>query len=1189
MKNRLAYLILGIFAAAFTSCVSSFEEAPTTKYHTVYFTSAENGAGTKTGITIEDRLVTPDWRKTQPANVHLYETDAEGGISIGEDVEITLSDDNLTASFKTDFPMEWTIIVDPAMTLAKGAGTRSAGNAPYTYSAVVAQQAADGAFIVPSVQYPDAETLIDPDADFLIGYSRKSYADPHDYEEAVVDLYFDRPVSLSRISLSNFAGESEKVKSVTVRAESGLTGSATLADVDFASATVSFTAADESGELVLSYPDGTDVLEDGTFQAYFVSLPGQVTVTSLEVLTDQYRYTKTIEGGKEFTFSSASFKNINLDLSTAVREEVVPESVTWYKASVLEDGIGYLVVSNGNAMTVDGTTLGVFAVTEEEGVIVLDPTDEVAVFEAAAHVELYDEDDETAVAGHFTLSYGGQYLQRSSDSSTQVGAIGGIPDKVKYYVWEYDGEHLYHLSSSSYTFYLGYDDGWVFVYKETYPNTYLYTSRPPQELSFSETNVVYDLDSDEPFTAPELSGALTDVTYSSSNETVATVDASTGAVTLLKTGTVVITAVAAGNDAYQAGSASYTVVVTNSHVDTFYLASEILAGDSYLIVSNGYAMTVDGSTLGTLAVTENEGTIQIAASEVALFEAAAHVEYYSGTSAAGHFTLSYGGQYLQRSSDSSTQVGAIGGIPETAKYYVWEYDGEHLYHLSSASYTFYLGYDDGWVFVYKETYPNTYLYSTTPQKKAQRLSFSSESVYAVLGEPFTAPTLSGAKTTVTWSSSDETVATVDQDGNVTPVALGTATITASAVADDEYNAGSASYELTVTDGSVPTWYKVEEIEDGETYLIVSNGYALQNNDGSTAGVAVDVNDGVIVYDAPETVIWTATSSSSKFTFKNSGKYLYRGSSSVSISSSPSTWSYNSDSEYLTTGSSTTYYLYYSTSQSKWSSSSSSSSHTAAVYSRTAPRAAQTLSFSEASVSYDLAGEDPFTAPTLSGAETTVTYASSKTAVATVDAGTGEVTIVGVGTTTITASAEETDEYKAATASYTIRVTDSSLPVTTNRYVLASELEAGKNYLIVSGGYALKNNDGTAEAVAVEPVDDVIEFEPGEDDALVWTAAAESSLPDYGDFTLNNDGKYIRRPGSGGTSLTLEAASSFTKYFVWLYDGTHLYHNNLVGSSSSTQYIYWMYYDDSGSWKFVNKATTDPNHESAKVTQLYVEE
>lgn len=64
--------------------------------------------------------------------------------------------------------------------------------------------------------------------------------------------------------------------------------------------------------------------------------------------------------------------------------------------------------------------------------------------------------------------------------------------------------------------------------------------------------------------------------------------------------------------------------------------------------------------------------------------------------------------------------------------------------------------------------------------------------------------------------------------------------------------------------------------------------------------------------------------------------------------------------------------------------------------------------------------DPFTNTLTSTSDGTPTFESSKPAVATVDA-TGKVTIAGVGETTITASVAETETYKAAEASYTLRV------------------------------------------------------------------------------------------------------------------------------------------------------------------------
>lgn len=92
-------------------------------------------------------------------------------------------------------------------------------------------------------------------------------------------------------------------------------------------------------------------------------------------------------------------------------------------------------------------------------------------------------------------------------------------------------------------------------------------------------------------------------------------------------------------------------------------------------------------------------------------------------------------------------------------------------------------------------------YTTGPVvvKKNAELAFSATSADAVIGEPFTAPTISKATTAaVAYSSSNESVATVAADGKVTILAVGTTTISATTEETDEYYAGSASYTLTVT-------------------------------------------------------------------------------------------------------------------------------------------------------------------------------------------------------------------------------------------------------------------------------------------------------------------------------------------------------------------------------------------------------
>ena len=78
------------------------------------------------------------------------------------------------------------------------------------------------------------------------------------------------------------------------------------------------------------------------------------------------------------------------------------------------------------------------------------------------------------------------------------------------------------------------------------------------------------------------------------------------------------------------------------------------------------------------------------------------------------------------------------------------------------------------------------------------LSFSANTASAVLGQDFTSPVLSNPHNlTLSWTSSNTAVATVNQSGEVTLKSAGETTITATFAGDAVYEAGSVQYKLTV--------------------------------------------------------------------------------------------------------------------------------------------------------------------------------------------------------------------------------------------------------------------------------------------------------------------------------------------------------------------------------------------------------
>ena len=84
------------------------------------------------------------------------------------------------------------------------------------------------------------------------------------------------------------------------------------------------------------------------------------------------------------------------------------------------------------------------------------------------------------------------------------------------------------------------------------------------EISFNETTVNYNINSDVDFTAPVLNNPHDlNISYESSNSDVATVNSILGWVTIYSVGEAVITAKSDETDEFRAGEASYTIIVTD--------------------------------------------------------------------------------------------------------------------------------------------------------------------------------------------------------------------------------------------------------------------------------------------------------------------------------------------------------------------------------------------------------------------------------------------------------------------------------------------------------------------------------------------------------------------------------------------------------------------------------------------------
>ncbi len=118
--------------------------------------------------------------------------------------------------------------------------------------------------------------------------------------------------------------------------------------------------------------------------------------------------------------------------------------------------------------------------------------------------------------------------------------------------------------------------------------------------------------------------------------------------------------------------------------------------------------------------------------------------------------------------------------------------------------------------------------SEGPELEANGLAYPQDAYTATLGEEFESPVLTNPNNlSVTYSSSNEKVATVDAEGNVTLVAAGTTVIKADFIGDDTYKAGVAEYTLTVKDAPIID-------PDGTfTFDFVNNNYGMTRHDSKS--------------------------------------------------------------------------------------------------------------------------------------------------------------------------------------------------------------------------------------------------------------------------------------------------------------------------------------------------------------------
>jgi len=1070
---------------------------------------------TRTGLKL---LMVHTWVSTKPENIHLFEkNNLNGDMMEGEDVTITTEDPYDYATFSAGFYNS--IIVEPETKASVGAKS-------YTYTGVVAQRNSDNKYFIPAVQYTQPGPMIDPDADFLIG---QAFVSSTTLNEKSIDFTFQRPVAASRLAITNIEGT--YIKSVTITSDDELTGEAGFFDIDFENCSVNLTGGSKTVQIV--FPENSK--KSGTTYAYFITSTGTKHVTSVEVETDEYIYTKLLDVNTNF--KSGTFLNIAMDMTLkegiCTRTHSAKQPLRFIKdeENIVADsydmnsGVAYVTpvfsgAAEGAEVSYSSDNEQVATVNEVEGVLVVTPiaVGQAKITATAGEVEGYDE---TSISYTLTVT----------DSSLPVDQI----------------------------------------------------------LEFSQTEIAYTYG--ETFTKPDLTGNHTEVTFSTDTEEVATVNATTGDLTFKGVaGTVTVTATAPAGEVggvnYAKGSASYTVTVTVPSTDlTFYKAGDVDAGYAYLIVCDNKALTNDEGVVAAADVVVNAGTITLPSADNMLWTVVSETD--NDLLEYGKYHLTNDSKYLSRiSGSSSTSNLEIHAATDTEiatkmKYTMWDNDANNFWNTSiyNSNPSTYYAYVSSGAWVINTTTPsvNVAFYTT---RQPQTVSFTSAPGASVDMAQTTSFQLAvSAQTDVTFESKTD-AASVSATGLVTFNKAGAAKIVATASGSDTYQGASAACEFTIINSSVTETVlnQVTSVKDGGMYVMVNEGKALKNNnkamDALNVTVSEDKSTVTIASDVTlDDIVWTWTSSSldtdyGNYTITNNGTYLrvsgsYNDGYSAAFADLDTAngkyfvWVYSSNKVVNGSSNSKRYLTY----NNGWTVPTSSSSSTDTyLYEYVDPRASQTVNFTQYpdGKTHDMAGSNT-TFTVAASAQTAVTYSVDDSSIATVNSTSGLVTCLKKGTVKITATAAGNATYKPASADIEIKITNSDVKTTT--YYKVTSVSEGNSYIIVSNGYALKNNNGSVAAESVSVNSGTIEVEDAS--ALLWTAGASISAADgYRGPTFKNGSYYLVRASQASAPTLNTSVSNKYANLTYTESSTSGVYSFQSGSSS---YIYYIYCD-AGSWK-----------------------
>lgn len=382
------------------------------------------------------------------------------------------------------------------------------------------------------------------------------------------------------------------------------------------------------------------------------------------------------------------------------------------------------------------------------------------------------------------------------------------------------------------------------------------TGKSNPELTFSGiTGDITKMLADGSYSSKATTKSDATIVYSSSNQEVATIDQQ-GTVTLLAGGTTVIKAEVAETATFNASFIEYTLKVTDpAALKTFVkVTNDAVTEGKYIIV---YQANDDANSVMALNTTNAGkffGNTEIDLTENKIVTDDKTVMWDITLESDDHYSISNGNIFVGfKGNNNEAYIYNDYTIGECGWNFIYDENNKVFKIQNAGVNTRYLQFNannNQYRFAcYTGSQKHLTLYKQEDSRTAVEVTFNeidgNQTLFFTKGFTYNSAATATPTRPITYSSSNQEVATISTEGVVTLVGAGTTVIKASTAADNTYQEGAAQYTLTVRNTSVALPYqidfKTEGLGDWLTYTTEgtveweSTNYGVQAN-GFNKGV-----------------------------------------------------------------------------------------------------------------------------------------------------------------------------------------------------------------------------------------------------------------------------------------------------------------------------------------------------------------